>query len=68
MSNKQTLDDIKYEIACGDLTAPEVYGKMLQLVDKLQKEKNKTFYRAVFDVTLGVALGWVIMMIIMHIN
>ncbi len=30
--------------------------------------KNKSFHRAVFDVTLGVALGWVIMMTIMYIN
>ncbi len=41
MSNKQTLDDIKYKIACGELTAPEVYTKMLQIIDKLQDGTNK---------------------------
>ncbi len=37
--------------------------------EALQEEgKSKSSHRAVFDVTLGVAIGWVIMMAIMHIN
>ncbi len=52
-----------------NMSTKERFRKIEKNIEALQEEReNESFCQAVFDVTLGVAIGLAILMAIMHIN